>query len=242
MFLVIGESCLDVFVYGESNRLAPEAPAPVFIPKEQKHNPGMAKNVQKNIQALGFDCDLVTNHNWKKITKTRYVHKSTNQMFIRVDSGDELVKRADLSKLNLEKYEIIIISDYCKGFLNEEDIHYIASRHDCVFLDTKKTLGQWCDSVNYIKINNIEYEKTKHMISKRMREKMVITLGPNGCQHGEKRFPVDKVEIKDVSGAGDTFLAGLVTKFYEGRDIEKACVYANECATVVVQRKGVTTV
>ena len=202
----------------------------------------MAKNVQKNIQALGFGCDLVTNHNWKKITKTRYVHKSTNQMFIRVDSGDELVERIDLSELNLEKYEIIIISDYCKGFLNEEDINYIASRHDCVFLDTKKTLGQWCDSVNYIKINNIEYEKTKHMISKRMREKMVITLGPNGCQHREKRFPVDKVEIKDVSGAGDTFLAGLVTKFYEGRDIEKACIYANECATVVVQRKGVTTV
>jgi bifunctional ADP-heptose synthase (sugar kinase/adenylyltransferase) len=242
LFLVIGESCLDVFVYGESNRLAPEAPAPVFIPKEQKQNPGMAKNVQRNIEALGFECDLVTNDNWKEITKTRFIHKSTNQMFIRVDSGDSLVERINLTGVDLKKYKIVIISDYCKGFLSEEDISYIASRHDCVFLDTKKTLGPWCDSVNYIKINNIEYEKTKHMISKRMREKMVITLGPNGCQYKEKIFPVDKVEIKDVSGAGDTFLAGLVTKFYGSGDIEKASIFANECATIVVQKKGVTTV
>ena len=30
MILVIGESCLDVFHYGECERLCPEAPVPVF--------------------------------------------------------------------------------------------------------------------------------------------------------------------------------------------------------------------
>jgi bifunctional ADP-heptose synthase (sugar kinase/adenylyltransferase) len=233
LFLVIGESCLDVFVYGGCNRLCPEAPAPVFNPMDQKQNPGMAKNVQRNIEALGYECDLVTNSNWKQITKTRYIH---------VDSGDESIERINLSDLNLNKYRIIIISDYCKGFLTEEDIDYIASNHDCVFLDTKKSLGWWCESIDYIKINNIEYEKTKNMINDKMREKMVITLGPSGCQYKEENFPVKKVEIKDVSGAGDTFLAGLVTKYYETKDIKKAAVFANECATVVVQKKGVTTV
>ena len=31
--LVVGESCLDVFTYGDVERLSPEAPVPVFKPK-----------------------------------------------------------------------------------------------------------------------------------------------------------------------------------------------------------------
>ena len=33
--LVIGDSCKDVFIYGTANRLCPEAPVPVFIPKRR---------------------------------------------------------------------------------------------------------------------------------------------------------------------------------------------------------------
>ena len=44
---------------------------PVFNPTKIKTNGGMAKNVQANIQALGIDCDIITNG--ELITKTRYV-------------------------------------------------------------------------------------------------------------------------------------------------------------------------
>ena len=40
--LVIGESCLDVFMYGECKRLCPEAPVPVFNPTHKVENGGMA--------------------------------------------------------------------------------------------------------------------------------------------------------------------------------------------------------
>jgi sugar/nucleoside kinase (ribokinase family) len=50
---------------------------------------------------------------------------------------------------------------------------------------------------------------------------------------------VENVEVKDMSGAGDTFLAGLVVKYLETKDIRQAIVFANECATEVVQRRGV---
>ena len=53
---------------------------------------------------------------------------------------------------------------------------------------------------------------------------------------------VDRVEIKDTSGAGDTFLAGLVYEYIASRDIHKAMQFANECATKVVQMKGVNVV
>ena len=50
------------------------------------------------------------------------------------------------------------------------------------------------------------------------------------------------MEVKDLSGAGDTFLAGLVCTFLSTYDIEQSIQVANDCATNVVQRKGVTVI
>lgn len=240
--LVIGETCMDIFYYGRCDRLCPEAPAPVFNPIDCIKNPGMAMNVQKNIRALGYMCDINTNPNWQEITKTRYVHKNTNQMFIRVDQNDDRIERCDLSNINFSYYNVVIVSDYCKGFITEEDVTYITSQHPCVFLDTKKTLGSWCKDVKYIKINGYEYEKTKYNVSSEIREKLIVTLGPAGCLYQDKTYPVKSVEIKDVSGAGDTFIAGLVVKYIESQNIETSINFANECATIVVQKRGVSVI
>ena len=48
--------------------------------------------------------------------------------------------------------------------------------------------------------------------------------------------------IKDYSGAGDTFFAGFVLNFLRTNDIKKAINYAQECATIVVQKHGVATI
>ena len=50
------------------------------------------------------------------------------------------------------------------------------------------------------------------------------------------------VEIKDSTGAGDTFLAALVFKYLIDKNIYDAINFANECATLVVQQKGVNTI
>ena len=67
---VIGESCQDIFVYCDANRLAPDLPVPVLSEKRVETNPGMAANVYRNILSYVNDCLLVTNRNWEKITKT----------------------------------------------------------------------------------------------------------------------------------------------------------------------------
>jgi len=53
---------------------------------------------------------------------------------------------------------------------------------------------------------------------------------------------VQKVEVKDLAGAGDTFLAALTFNFVKNRNIYDSIVFANECATRVVQQKGVNTI
>ena len=46
-----------------------------------------------------------------------------------------------LVTIKWDEYDAIIISDYCKGFINEYDIEYIAQAHPLTFLDTKRILG-----------------------------------------------------------------------------------------------------
>ena len=72
--LVVGDSCKDVFIYGEVRRLTPEAPVPVFNPIREVTNAGMSKNVASNLEALGEIVYNITNPN--SIRKVRYVdHK-----------------------------------------------------------------------------------------------------------------------------------------------------------------------
>jgi len=236
--LVIGESCHDIFIYGSANRLCPEAPVPVFNPISIIKNGGMAKNVYKNLLSLNIEANLFTNENYSSITKTRYIDYNMNYMFLRVDENDDQYGRANLKRLRYKNYDAVIISDYDKGFLTQEDIQHISKKHCNVFLDTKKILGSWCNDIKYIKINKSEYERTKHTVSKEILDKLIITMGSEGCKHQDIFYPVTKVEIKDPVGAGDTFISGLVAQFVKSNNIEEAICFANQCATSVVQKRG----
>lgn len=246
--LVIGDSCIDVFVYGDTLRLAPEGPVPIFNPKYEKRNGGMSSNVKNNIEAIGAEAYMLSQN--ENIIKTRYVDSRTNNLLLRVDCDD---KASRISKDLLQSiknnqylgvfYDAIVISDYCKGFLTEEDINEISLHNFNIFLDTKKILGDWCKNVTYIKINQTEFERTKHTIDQLdIFEKLIITKSDDGCDFKNKNFPVEKVNIKDVSGAGDTFIAGLVCEYVKTDSIELAILFAQECATKVVQKKGVCTI
>ena len=73
-------------------------------------------------------------------------------------------------------------------------------------------------------------------------DKMIVTIGSKGCKYKDEIYPVPEVSVKDVSGAGDTFLAALVVAYLKDYDIKKAITFANECATKVVQKRGVATI
>jgi bifunctional ADP-heptose synthase (sugar kinase/adenylyltransferase) len=246
--LVIGDSCTDVFTYGNNFRLAPEGPAPVFNPVYTKTNGGMALNVDANIKAIGANVMLITQK--EEIYKTRYVDERTNSLLLRVDTNDKVsrIKQDLLDQIKLNKYndisfDAIVVSDYCKGFLTEEDIEIIAENNQAVFLDTKKVLGNWCKKCDFIKINHFEFDRTKHTIGKLdLYNNLIITHAHKGCEFQNKIYPVEQVTIKDMSGAGDTFISGLVCEYVKTYDIVKSILFAQQCATKVVQKKGVCTV
>ena len=242
--LVVGDSCTDIFRYGKVERLSPEAPVPVIKPTHETQNGGMAKNVKTNLEALNIEVDIVTNKN--DIRKIRYIDDKSNQMILRVDENDYCreINKKELKFIIDNEFDAIIISDYCKGFLKENHIKYICENCENVFVDTKKKLGDWIKKADFIKINDLEHKKNFEVIPHYpdFKNKLIVTQGKNGCIYKDKVFPTKEVPVKDVSGAGDTFLAGLVCEYIKSNNIEKSIHFAQKCTTQVVQKLGVSTI
>lgn len=240
--LVIGDSCRDIFTYCGASRLAPDVPVPVLNIIDQEENPGMARNVYRNIKNINSNSALITNPNWYDLTKTRFVHRDSNHTFLRVDNQAQ-IERVKLELIDYE-YKILVISDYNKGFLTEEDIQFISSKHENVFLDTKKRLGSWCEKCKFIKINDFEFQNSLEFINSNsdIASKVIHTDGSRGCYYKGLRYPVEEIEVKDSSGAGDSFMAALVVKFAETWNIHDSIRYANQKASQVVGRKGVSVI
>ena len=240
--LVIGDVCLDVFVYCHCERLCPEAPVPVLDIIEEKKSLGMAGNVHRNILDLDFSSTLISNDNFLRITKTRYVDIKTNHMFLRIDSPNKIEPIDWIHKIDFSEFSAVVLSDYNKGFLSNEHIAFIADKHPLTFLDTKKVLGPWANNVTFIKINRKEYAASLPYITPMLESKIIETLGSEGCRYRQAVFKVNDVEIKNLSGAGDSFLAGLVVEYLKSEgNISRSLMAANDIATIIVQKKGIST-
>jgi bifunctional ADP-heptose synthase (sugar kinase/adenylyltransferase) len=253
-FLVIGERCVDRFVYGKVTRLSPEAPVPVFTPINTVFNDGMAGNVFNNLLAI-LKSNLANHSVYSilpeaKCEKTRYVDLKTNHYFLRVDENDSF-DRIEFTDLNLKKIsnaDCIIISDYDKGFIHEEDIKRIKSlvREDVqIFIDTKKKISpEVFNWVSFIKLNEREFNENLSNSHKFMNyDKIIVTLGEKGAKYLDILFKQEKPQTTyDVSGAGDTFTAALAYHYMVNKSIPEAIKYANSVAAQVVTKKGVSTI
>jgi len=241
--LVIGDSCVDEFIYGICKRLNPEAPTPVFSPIRSSTNPGMAGNVVQNLKSLeSFHVDFFTNKN--QILKTRYIEENSNYILLRVDKNDTSEKTSieELENLHISTYDAVIVSDYNKGFLTEEIIEYILKISRCSFIDTKKSFGDWIRFASWIKINKSESLNPAHNVDilEEIQSKMIITLGSEGASLNCKTYSTKRTEVRDVVGAGDTFISALVAAYLKTNDIKKSIKFANDCSSRVVKKRGVT--
>lgn len=128
--MCVGDMMLDIFVYGKTNRLSPEAPVPVLLEQRSRRMLGGAGNVVANlcslgcrtsfvgvvgqdadgnalreyITQLGAECDtLLQLSGYSTSVKTRYV--SGRQHLLRVDREEPLVLPDDEMQVLLGKIE-----------------------------------------------------------------------------------------------------------------------------------------
>ena len=236
--LLIGDSCTDVYVYGDVKRLNPEAPVPVLEPKREETSRGMAWNVYNNMLAFGLDVYMITQE--ETITKTRYIHEASNQQILRVDEEPEVKPieyeppfhdRSASEPPSDDWYDIMVISDYDKGFITQEEIFKLVEWFDGpIIIDSKKKV---LPEGAFIKINELESKTLERDLTD-----VIVTKGGEGAEYNNKFFPAEKVKVCDVVGAGDTFLAALTYGYMNHNDMEKAIHIANKAAAVAVSHPG----
>ena len=229
--LLIGDSCEDRYFYGEAKRLNPEAPVPILEYRRGVTSKGMVWNVRENLRSFGVE--VYTSTHPEEIIKTRYIDEKSNQQIMRYDVEPKIEPLSfDFPSEWNNLYDALVISDYDKGFLTTEKIFELTSRFvGPVFIDSKKS-NLPADA--YIKINELEYERMAYC----NYENLIITRGGKGAEYKGDLYPAEKVNVCDVVGAGDTFLAALTYGYLKYGRIDRAIPLANKAAAVAVSHRG----
>lgn len=228
--LLIGDDCVDVYQQGSVDRLSPEAPVMVFCPEEQYSLPGMAGNVKINLENLG--CEVTYLHGNTSI-KTRLVDSKSGYQILRIDQ-DDLSSPIELDNGISLIYDAIVVSDYDKGTVSYELLEKI--RRDFsgpIFIDTKKTDLKRLEGCT-VKVNDLEFSKLTSICSD-----LIVTHGKNGATYLGHRVPTPAVEVNDVVGAGDTFLAAMTYQYLKTKNMNAALEFAAKAASITVQHRGV---
>lgn len=234
--LLIGDNCLDIYQYGTIDRISPEAPVPVFTFKYEEQRPGMAHNVMKNFDALGCGITFYTDD--KTSTKTRLIDQRSKQHIVRIDNDvtADPVPIEFIEKEKLLEYDAVVISDYCKGAVEYNLIKWLRQEFaGPIFVDTKKHDLAQIDGC-FVKVNELEYSR---MTSLPSQEYLIVTRGDKGVTWNGNTYSAESVEVADVCGAGDTFLAALAYQFLTTKDIDSSIKFAIRASAVTVQHIGV---
>lgn len=215
------------------------------------------------VDTLRIYCD-----NRPTIVKHRYIAQN-NQQILRVDreTADEMDAKLRHKILNglkeyIREYDLILLSDYDKGFLEKEiaqSIICLAKESGVpVFIDVKgnqldKYRGAALLKPNREELQGLTGKKllTEKDISDAARnlcyaadcKYVLVTLGADGMMlvtHSEIILRIKSVaqEVYDVTGAGDTSLAYLAAGLAQGKDIIEAVKIANYAAAVQVSKVG----
>jgi rfaE bifunctional protein kinase chain/domain len=156
--LVFGDVMLDLYIRGDVERISPEAPVPIVFERSREYFLGGAGNVAANIAALGAKVTLlgiVGNDDEGTMVKQVCrrsgiiprlirVTKRPTILKIRVASGSHQLSRVDREYIgaitkDIEKkvarlvntigdYDMIVLSDYAKGFVTKAVISALKKR------------------------------------------------------------------------------------------------------------------
>jgi rfaE bifunctional protein kinase chain/domain len=297
--LVVGDLMLDRFIWGEVERLSPEAPVPVLRVVAENFRLGGAANVVHNICSLGgrasacgivgdddagkrliaalrkvgaSTAGVITDRHFQTIQKSRIIASPHHQQIVRLDrEGRSAVCAATLKKTRefmrarTAGYDGVIVSDYGKGLVHPELLHWIARESKkkllCV-VDPKKENYEHYRFPTLITPNKAEASEAsglaivdeqslsqagERLLRKWRAKAVLITRGAEGASLFRPRRPVKHIpteprDVFEVTGAGDTVVAACALALVCGASFEEAAVIANAAASFVGGEVGTVAV
>ena len=290
--LVVGDVMLDRYWQGDAHRISPEAPVPVVHVNDISNRIGGSGNVAMNIVSLGANAALfarigddlegreltqllaqsnIENHcliepGIPTTTKLRVL--SQHQQLIRLDFEQshqqiDWTALVDQFQHALENADIVVLSDYAKGLLEDAQIYIQRAnqRSIPVIVDPKKSsfdnyAGAWLLTPNHKEFESVvgrcpdqqALEEKAHMIiDDHDLNGLLITQGSEGMtlvmkQQQAEHFPAHARDVFDVTGAGDTVVAALATGLASGMAIRDAVNLSSKAAAIAVSKVGTSAV
>lgn len=114
----------------------------------------------------------------------------------------------------------------------------------------------FCSKINVQTSGAIE-EMVKELVklpkkNKNKNRVLVITAGPDPAWVAEYNFaedrlvhcngypvqPVNKEDIIDTNGAGDSFAGGFLSQYMKGQSIEDSMIAGHWAAAIIIQKRG----
>lgn len=290
--LTVGDVMLDRYWHGNTGRISPEAPVPVVQVDKQLECPGGAGNVALNIAALGTKAILlgycgddtaadtlakqlqqaaVQHHLYRQAgqaTTTKLRVLSLHQQLIRLDFEAPEFKPDTQQLLKdfknaLTQAQVVILSDYAKGSLNNtQELIQLAKAHAVpVLIDPKgqdftryhgatlltPNLKEFQTVVGICADEATLVQRGRQLIEQLDLTALLITRGEQGMTLIEKdkaelHLAARQREVYDVTGAGDTVIGVLAACYAAGESLAHATHLANVAAGIVVGKLGAATV
>jgi D-beta-D-heptose 7-phosphate kinase/D-beta-D-heptose 1-phosphate adenosyltransferase len=217
---------------------------------------------------------LDVDHGSTTLRKTRVVGQQRQQI-VRLDyedprTIDHVTESRVLQQLDaqVDRCDIVVISDYAKGFLSRSLASAIIERaHRAgldVIVDPRPQNRECYAGCDYLTPNwresrallglpdadpsDVEIHAVARNVAATLGTNVVLTLGAHGISFCSRdaaeafSMPTLAREVFDVSGAGDTVVAAFALARAAGADHAAAVAFANRAASVVVGKFGTATV
>lgn len=227
-------------------------------------------SAEKMIVRAGVKSLLLTIPDQDAIVKKRYVDSSDMKYVMRIDSAKNVENFHSLALYEMlstriaecREFDYVVVSDYNIGTITDELAAFLLELGRPILVDSKRRDLRIYSGSYLLKVNESEYDvqiaSKDYPCVESLFKHVVITRGSKGADlsictsfdHNKKsyrldkeNFPVSLVKPVDVTGCGDTFLAGL-TYFLVSKtnDLRTAIRFGNICASAVVKQFGTSIV
>ncbi|MBI4144434.1 hypothetical protein HY486_04255 [Candidatus Woesearchaeota archaeon] len=153
---------------------------------------------------------------------------------------------------------VVIVSDYAKGVVSQELIRLLASSKATVFVDPKpkNNVKYTANGFPFVLRPNkaeaseiagfkVDEEHLARVLQSHGARNVIITLGKEGMIVLDEKGTLTRMpalaSAVDVTGAGDTVIAGLAAFHSIGLPLRTCCELASVAAAVVIQKSGTAT-
>lgn len=225
---------------------------------------GNAKELQELCHQHHITTQFVAEASFPTIKKLRII--SRQQHIVRCDFEEApdltpalTAKITQSLKTTIDENDLIVLSDYNKGFLSDPQalIQHARAQGKFVIIDPKGDDFSKYRGASLLTPNTSEFEivagkcrdeaelfaKAEKLRIELDLEALLITRSEKGMTLFERdkepvTFSAKAQDVFDVTGAGDTVIAMIATQLAKGTPLPQACKIANIAASIVVGKMG----